>query len=194
MFENIAADAKPKIHVSEEPRRQRSYVKHIVGVVAAIAATVLFLFVILPGGNQIASVDPENTGVDSQLKNLGSRFSDVNWGFAESGLLEASISEDQMLQKLSEASVAWFNKIPESAKQLEERLRQFDLGCKELLAADLPQLSKANRNAVHAACEDCRAAIASQLAELDAGTDFDVALLNADSAINQLSDAIQGLG
>jgi len=72
-------------------------------------------------------------------------------------------------------------------------LAQFDHGCQELLAADLPQLSAANRTAVRNACNDCRAAIAEHLADIQNGADLDVTQLNVDNTINRLADTIQKL-
>ena len=86
-----------------------------------------------------------------------------------------------------------YNKVPATNDQLEIRLEQFDTGCRELLEAELPQLSAQNRKAVHQACKTCRASIAQLLAELNRNADFDVTLLKADATIERLSQAIKKL-
>ena len=123
----------------------------------------------------------------------GSSVAKANWGFAKSGLLESNISESEMLDQLAAASAAWHNKTPATRDELADRLRAFDQGCGDLLASRLTQLSPINRDAVHAACEDCREAIAQQLAALADGGDITRIQSNADAAIDTLTRAIERL-
>ena len=187
----------PQTAVSASPTLKQVNVKAVSGVLAAIAATVLFMFAIFPNGNpkgQIANVNPKSSvGSSTDGVSANNAAANSGWGFAASGLLEASLTEPQMLKKLSEASLAWYNKLPANSAELEARLNQFDLGCQELLAATLPQLSDSNRKSVQEACEDCRATISQLLADIKDGVDFEVALVNADNTINRLTDAIEKL-
>ena len=63
-----------------------------------------------------------------------------------------------------------------------------------MLASNLPQLSQANRDAVHAACENCRTAIATQLAAIANGGDLAQTQANANAAIDKLTRSIELLG
>ena len=123
----------------------------------------------------------------------GGSVAKADWGFAKSGLLTSNVSEDQMLAKLAQASATWHNKKPSTREQLEKRLLEFDQGCQALLGSDLPQLSVVNRNGVHTACEECRQAIAEQLAALEAGADFNQTRSRSNAAIDQLTSSIQRL-
>ena len=147
--------------------------KKIVGAIAALAAGVLIMVFIAQG--------------------TGPTVAKSGWGFSESGLLKSKVSEPEMLGLLAKASEAWHKKPLHTNQELANRLRDFDQGCQALLASPLPQLSVSNRNAVHAACEDCRAAIATQLAAIDRGVDFKVVRSEADEAISKLTRAIQRL-
>lgn len=148
----------------------------IFGAIAAMAAAIL-LMVLIPqfmgGGSSVASGD---------------------WGFAKSGLLDSNISESEMLDQLAKASAAWHNKTPQTSNELAERLREFDQGCRALLASNLPQLSPANRIAVHAACENCRTDIAAQLDALRNGADLTQTQTNSNAAIDKLTRSIERLG
>jgi len=175
----------------------------IVGIVAAMAATLLVLFSLLPektDNGQIAQNDG-STKPKTQIDTpdpippandvVGS--DKPGWGFAESGVLVADVGEQEMLKTLSAATLSWYNKPTTSIKELEARLNQFDEGCQQLLVAELPQLESATRDAIFKACEDCRASIASQLQDIKRGIDFDVALLSAEANIERLNKAIQDL-
>lgn len=179
--------------------------KRIAGVTATISALVLFALMVYPNGLRERGI--ANSGKHSQSNKLGTSGhseessstsvgatqSNTKWGFSASGLLNSPLAEAEMLELLSKASLAWYNKVPRNAEQLEVRLRQFDLGCREVLAADLPQLSVQKRDAVHQACADCRVSIANLLTELTKGTDIDVALIKADATIELLGEAIESL-
>ena len=170
--------------------------KRILGLIAAIAATILLTFAIWPD-----TTNNHQTAQDGKLAHADNndptpsnpRSSKPEWGFAASGLLNLQLAESEMLRSLSQASLTWYNKVPATNDQLEIRLEQFDRGCRELLEAELPQLSAQNRKAVHQACKTCRASIAQLLAELNRNADFDVTLLKADATIERLSQAIKKL-
>jgi len=98
-----------------------------------------------------------------------------------------------MLEQLANASAAWHNKTPSTPAELANRLREFDQGCQALLSSRLTQLSPLNRDAVHAACEDCREAIAQQLAALANGGDMTQIQSSSDAAIDTLTRSIQRL-
>ena len=147
--------------------------KKVFGAIAALAAAVLIMaFIARPNGSSVAK---------------------SGWGFSESGLLESDITESEMLERLAAASAAWHKKQPATPETLAKRLREFDNGCQALLASNLPQLSASNRAAVHAACEKCRTSIATQLAALDGGVDFNLVHSESDKAIDRLTRSIKNL-
>ena len=149
--------------------------KRMIGVIAAMAAAVLVMVSF------------------SQFGGSGSSVAKGGWGFAKSGLLDSDISEALMLEQLANASAAWHNKTPSTPAELANRLREFDQGCQALLSSRLTQLSPLNRDAVHAACEDCRESIARQLAALSNGGDITQIQSDSDAAIDTLTRAIERL-
>lgn len=149
--------------------------KMILGVLATLAAAVLVMFSI------------------GQFGGSGSSVAKAEWGFTKSGLLESDISEAEMLDQLAAASAAWYNKTPTTPAGLAKRLRQFDLGCETLLSSRLTQLSPSNRSAVHAACEDCREAIARQLVAIANGGKLAQIQSASDTAIDALTRSIKRL-
>ena len=166
--------AATKLKGDSGPVGKRSQ-KKVFGIIAALAAAVLIMVSI------------------SQFIGNGQSVAKGDWGFAKSGLLESNVSESEMLEQLAKASGAWHNKTPQTSEELANRLRQFDQGCQSLLASNLPQLSQSNRNAVHAACEDCREAIAIQLAAIANGADFATTQANANTAIDKLTHSLERL-
>ena len=153
--------------------------KRVVGMLAALAAALLVMVSVWQPWSQ------SGPGASSVAKS--------DWGFSKSGLLKSNLSEDEMLSKLAAASQAWHNKTPSSAKQLEKRLLEFDGGCKALLASTLPQLSKRSRDKVHQACRECREDIATQLAAIQNGQNFETIRANANAAIDTLTQSIETL-
>ena len=149
--------------------------KMILGVLATLAAAVLVMFSI------------------GQFGGSGSSVAKAEWRFTKSGLLESDISEAEMLDQLAAASAAWYNKTPTTPAGLAKRLRQFDLGCEALLSSRLTQLSPSNRSAVHAACEDCREAIARQLVAIANGGKLAQIQSASDTAIDALTRSIKRL-
>jgi len=107
--------ANPKTHSTSIANSGWSQAQKMAGVIAALAAAVLIMFSI------------------SQLGGGDSSVAVAKWGFAKSGLLETSMPESEMLDRLASASASWHNKVPANAEQLEKRLREFDFGCQTLL-------------------------------------------------------------
>jgi hypothetical protein len=147
----------------------------IIATVAALAAAIFIL----------ASIP--------QIMGNGQSVAGGGWGFAKSGLLKSDISESEMLNQLAKASSSWHNKTPQTKEQLVKRLTEFDEGCQALLASSLAQLSASNRMAVHDACEDCRQAIAGELAALADGAGLAQSQSNANAAIDRLTESIKVL-
>ncbi len=113
------------------------------------------------------------------------------WGFDKPGTLTQDIPEAEMLNLLSDAANAWFNKVPNDSASLRKRLVEFDHGCKTLLSAELPQLSAQTRETVFTACRNCRREIASHLAALQEGDDYETVREAANQSVRNLAAAMQ---
>lgn len=91
------------------------------------------------------------------------------WGFDRPGALSASLPPDKYLEHLADAAEEWFRKRPESAPDLERRLREFRHGCDTLIAAPHPQLAAADRDWLRERCQVWAGKIDRSLVDLTSG-------------------------
>lgn len=117
----------------------------------------------------------------------------TGWGFNAPGVLESSRSEAELLETLANATHSWFNKRPENREDLALRLKQFDAGCQELLAAELAPLTPKTRQAVSDLCKKTRNEIAGYLAELQQGSDPSAIRDAADQTVTTLEETLRQL-
>jgi hypothetical protein len=114
------------------------------------------------------------------------------WGFSKSGLLAQNLSATDYLNELADAAADWFNKRPDSADQLANRLTDFREGCDALLVAPHPQLADADRIWLIEKCRSWRERINEQLSILDSSpASFPEVREQADEMVQRMIDTLE---
>lgn len=119
------------------------------------------------------------------------RVTPPDWGFDQSGLLTADIPPAEYLQRLANAASQWFNRRPEDAADLRQRIQEFRHGCDTLQAASHPQLAAADREWLLERCRVWAGKLDGHLRDLNSGKDVSTVRSEADDTINKLMAALR---
>ncbi|MBX3421791.1 MAG: hypothetical protein KF752_09585 [Pirellulaceae bacterium] len=114
------------------------------------------------------------------------------WGFQRSGLLAADLPAADYLESLADAAEDWFNKRPDDAVSLAQRIASFERGCDELLIAKHPQLDDVTRAWLVERCQLWKSKLIAQRTELESGaSDVEQTIQAADQTIRTLQTALR---
>lgn len=116
----------------------------------------------------------------------------TGWGWDRSGALAVALPPDQYLNHLADSANEWFNKRPESADALAQRLREFRQGCDALIAAPHTTLAKADRDWLVERCRAWSGKLDGHLADLSTGAKpLEQVRSEADETVRKLMQAIR---
>jgi hypothetical protein len=95
----------------------------------------------------------------------------VAWGWAKPGAIPTEGTAPEYLNHLADSAEEWFNKKPDNAKAVAQRIEELRQGCKTLIAAEHKPLAPADRDWLVERCrkwlEDFDKASAAIVAERD---------------------------
>lgn len=114
------------------------------------------------------------------------------WGWDRPGALAIKVPAKDYLIHLADAAEEWTNQRPATEAELDLRLGEFIHGCRTLIAAKHPQLSKDDRIWLQGKCIDWAAKLERSRYELRSGKQsVDQALKAADTTIENLVAALR---
>lgn len=170
MIEQPETDPGDATPAAAPPSVQKPPLSRIEYVLSAVAAVLLVGF--LAWLNQ----SPSRTG----------------WGFDRPGTLARQMPADQYLNHLAGAADEWFNKRPDNADALSQRLTQFIHGCQTLIDAPHSQLSDEDRDWLRERCGVWKENLEKQLAGLKSDSQsVDETLKQSDEIVKKLIEALR---
>jgi hypothetical protein len=93
------------------------------------------------------------------------------WGWNGPDAMPRGVSSKEYLEALAAGGQAWFNKRPNDAAGLAQRILEMRQGCNRLILSDHPPLSAAEQKWLKDKCRVWAAKFDDQLAALEAGAD-----------------------
>ncbi len=115
----------------------------------------------------------------------------TGWGWDKPGALPSDGPADAYLAQLADAANDWFNKRPEDAAGVKQRITQFRDGCSTLIGAPHEPLAVEDRQWLVEKCTTWRGKLDEQLAAIDAGTEPLTVRESADEIVNKLMTALR---
>ncbi|MEZ6056950.1 MAG: hypothetical protein R3C01_09610 [Planctomycetaceae bacterium] len=96
-----------------------------------------------------------------------SRPSGPTWGFDRGDLLTADVSAADYLNSLADASDDWFQKRPQQAQAVSQRISEFEHGCETLIAAPHTQLNDVDRQWLIEKCQLWKSKLTAHRTDLE---------------------------
>ena len=115
----------------------------------------------------------------------------TGWGWDRPGALKSNIPADEYLNSLADSANEWFNKRPESPRDLATRIAQFRKGCSTLILADHQPLAEEDRTWLVEKCRAWAEKLDAHLVAIEAGQEVDSVRAAADETINKLMTAMR---
>ena len=115
----------------------------------------------------------------------------TGWGWDRPGALKEDLGGAEYLDGLADAANEWFNKRPETAKELAVRIAQFRQGCSTLILASHKPLAEADRTWLVEKCQAWAAKLDAHLVAVESGQSTSEVRDAADETIRKLMTAMQ---
>ncbi len=166
----ISREALPASSVSAKPAWycRPSFVSLVTAAGVLLAVFVLDTLVIPPAQPTVAS-----------------------WGWEKPGALPQNVSADVYLIQLAEAAEDWFNKRPETRKELARRILQFRQGCSTLILSKHQPLVPEDERWLIEKCQEWAAKLDGHLTALEASSVVREVREAADETIRKLITALR---
>jgi hypothetical protein len=115
----------------------------------------------------------------------------ATWGWDKPDAIPEDASPREYLTALATAGKEWFNKTPQSATELETRLKEFDAGCQRLIDAEHKPLSDEDKAWLVERCRKWKGRMEEHRAELARTGDVEKVRADADETVNALVTALK---
>jgi hypothetical protein len=106
--------------------------------------------------------------------------------------MPTNVTEREYLDALADGAEQWFNKRPQDAASLAQRIGELRQGCSRLILADHEPLSADDGQWLVGKCREWAAKIDEQLVALEAGAEPHDVLAQMDMIVDKLAHAIRG--
>lgn len=113
------------------------------------------------------------------------------WGWDKPGAIPEDARSSEYLVALADAGKEWFNKTPDTAAELETRLKEFDAGCQRLIEAEHKPLTPEDKAWLVERCRKWKGRMEEHRAELARTGDVAKVRANADETVNALVKALR---
>lgn len=113
------------------------------------------------------------------------------WGWSKPGAIPEDVDAREYLNRLADGAHEWFNKTPDNAVALAERISEFRQGCSKLILAPHEPLSEDDREWLVEKCQAWAKNIDAHLTELESTGDVAVVRVKMDETVNQLINALR---
>jgi hypothetical protein len=106
--------------------------------------------------------------------------------------MPTNVTQREYLDALADGAEQWFNKRPQDAASLAQRIGELRQGCSRLILADHEPLSADDGQWLVGKCREWAAKIDEQLVALEAGAEPHDVRAQMDTTINKLVQTLRG--